>query len=166
MHKWLHRRQTIKLCLSGSEASQFRSPGRQIRPQVTSGDLSSGDSSPEITSGHHSSRQVTTRHLRSPQAISRSPSTSTTFSCSLTVSPVSVPASGGASGGVPGSGHGRPVALLPPFETVASVLHLLDGRPRRLVRPADTTAESGGVSDQLYSRPNSHTKPSDNYYML
>ena len=73
--------------------------------------------------------------------MSRSPST--TVSCSLTVSPVSVPASGGASGGVPGSVHGRPVALLPPFEAVAGVLHLLDGRPRRLVRPADTAAESG-----------------------
>ena len=171
--------------------------GRQIRPQVTSGDLSSGDSSPEVTTrhpwspevtrghhsppevttrhprsplatrGHHSSPEITTRHPRSPlttrghhsppevttrhprsplgyprspQVISRSPST--IFSCSLTRP--SVPVSGGASGGVPGSGHGRPVQLLPPSEAVAGVLHLLDGRPRRLVRPADTAGRSQG----------------------
>ena len=50
--------------------------GRQIRPQVTSGDLSSGDSSPEVTTrrprstkvtrDHHSPPEITTRHPRSP----------------------------------------------------------------------------------------------------
>ena len=64
---------TASLCLS--MAVKHRSSdlqGRQIRPQVTSGDLSSSDSSLEVTSGHHSSPQVTVAsgHHSAPQVTS------------------------------------------------------------------------------------------------
>ena len=137
--------------------SPLATRGHHSPPEVTT----RHPRSPLATRGHHSPPEITTRHPRSPQVIRCSPST--IFSCSLTRP--SVPVSGGASGGVPGSGHGRPVPLLPPFEAVAGVLHLLDGRPRRLFSPADTAAESG-VSVLFYNHPNSHTWPSDTYYML